>query len=173
MKLQTIIMSYAFWFQTPITSHEIYRHDNFPPFNSFSSSTQHYHYKRQPLVSIFSLFQEKPMRPLASDFQWRGQKKIKAEFKQGRMGERMWEQIPHALLTIEAGEVSPVKQGAVEGGQGDVEERIGAVGWVSDVVGEQVHLQQGLDQIAQHLAAQRDLHSLPLVQLSLTVFVPF
>lgn len=63
------------------------------------------------------------------------------------------------MLTVEAGEVSPVEQGAVEGGQGDVEEQIGAVGWVSDGVGEQVHLQQGLDQIAQHLAAQRDLHS--------------
>lgn len=62
-------------------------------------------------------------------------------------------------LTVEAGEVPPVKQGAVEGGQGDVEERIGAVGWVSDAVGEQVHLQQGLDQVAQHLAAQRDPHS--------------
>lgn len=58
-------------------------------------------------------------------------------------------------LTIEAGEVSPVEQGAVEGGQGDVEEQIGAVGRVSDGVREQVHLQQGLEQIAQHLAAQR------------------
>lgn len=75
----------------------------------------------------------------------------------------MREEIPRAVLTIEAGEVSPVEQGAVEGGQGDVEERIGAVGRVSDVVGEQVHLQQGLDQIAQHLAAQRDPHSPSLV----------
>lgn len=75
----------------------------------------------------------------------------------------MREQIPRAVLTIEAGEVSPVEKGAVEGGQGDVEERIGAVGRVSDVVGEQVHLQQGLDQIAQHLAAQRDPHSPSLV----------
>lgn len=54
-------------------------------------------------------------------------------------------------LTVEAGEVPPVEQGAVEGGQGDVEERIGAVVRVPDGVGEQVHLQQGLDQIAQHL----------------------
>lgn len=78
------------------------------------------------------------------------------------------------VLTIEAGEVSPVKQGAVEGGKGDVEEQIGAVGRVSDGVGEQVHLQQGLDQIAQHLAAQRNLHS-PLWShcLSLTLYLPF
>lgn len=39
-------------------------------------------------------------------------------------------------LTVETGEVSPVEQGAVEGGQGDVEERIGAIRWVSDAVGE-------------------------------------
>ena len=72
------------------------------------------------------------------------------------------------VLTVEAGEVSPFQQGAVEGGQGDVEEQIGAVGWVSDGVSEQVHLQQGLDQIAQHLAAQRDPRSLLLVSMSLT-----
>lgn len=62
-------------------------------------------------------------------------------------------------LTIEASEVSPVEQRAVEGRQGDVEEQISAVGRVSDGVCEQVHLQQGFDQIAQHLAAQMDLHS--------------
>ncbi len=63
-------------------------------------------------------------------------------------------------LTVEAGEVSPVEQGAVEGRQGHIEEQISAVGRVSDGVGEQVHLQQCLDQIAQHLAVQRDLQSL-------------
>lgn len=65
-------------------------------------------------------------------------------------GERAKSKFP-AALTVEAGEVCPVEQGAVEGGQGAVEERIGAVGRVPDGVGEQVHLQQGLDQIAQHL----------------------
>ena len=78
------------------------------------------------------------------------------------------------MLTVEAGEVSPFQQRAVEGGQGDVEEQIGTVGWVSDGVGEQVHLQQGLDQIAQHLAAQRDLHSLlwsPCLSLTLYLSV--
>lgn len=49
------------------------------------------------------------------------------------------------MLTIETSEVSPVEQGAVKGGQGAVEERIGAVEWVSDGVSEQVHLQQRLD----------------------------
>lgn len=50
--------------------------------------------------------------------------------------------------TIEAGEVAPVEQRTVEGGHGSVEERVGAVGRVPDGVGEQVHLQQGLDQVA-------------------------
>jgi len=54
-------------------------------------------------------------------------------------------------LTVEAGEVPPVEQGAVEGRQGAVVERVGAVGRVAAAVGEQVHLQQGLDQVAQHL----------------------
>lgn len=62
-------------------------------------------------------------------------------------------------LTVEAGEVSPIEHGAVEGGQGDIEEQVAAIGRVPDGVGEQVHLQQGLDQIAQHLAAQRDLRA--------------
>lgn len=77
-------------------------------------------------------------------------------------------------LTVEAGEVSPVKQGAVEWGQGGVEEQIVAVGRVSDVVSEQVHLQQGLDQIAQHLAVQRDLHPPPPFRFhSLSIYLSF
>lgn len=67
------------------------------------------------------------------------------------------------VLTVEAGEVSPVeqravegRQGAVEGRQGAIEEDVSAVGRVSDGVGEQVHLQQGLDQVAKHRGAQRD-----------------
>lgn len=63
------------------------------------------------------------------------------------------------VLTVEACEVPPVEQGAVEGGQGAVEEQIAAVGRVPEGVCEQVHLQQGLDQIAQHLASWRDPHS--------------
>ena len=57
-----------------------------------------------------------------------------------------------ASLTVGAGEVSPVEHGAVEGRQGHVEEQIGAVGRTADGVGEQVHLEQGLNQIPQHLA---------------------
>lgn len=60
------------------------------------------------------------------------------------------------VLTVEAGEVAPVEQRAVEGGQRAVEERVRAVGRVSDGVGEQVHLQQRLEQVAQHLAAHGD-----------------
>lgn len=52
-----------------------------------------------------------------------------------------------SFLTVEAAEVAPVQQGAVE-------EQLGAVGRVPDRVGEQVHLQQGLDQVAQHLGSQ-------------------
>lgn len=59
-------------------------------------------------------------------------------------------------LTVEAGEVPPVEQRAVEGGQRAVVERVSAVGRVSDGVGEQVHLQQRLKQVAQHLAAHGD-----------------
>ncbi len=90
----------------------------------------------------------------------------------GTFGRRRGCKSKFPALTVEAGEVSPVEQGAVEGWQGDVEEQIGAVGRVSDGVGEQVHLQQGLDQVAQHLAVQRDLHSLCgfTVTLSLSVF---
>jgi len=40
------------------------------------------------------------------------------------------------VLTVEATEVSPVKQGAVEGGQRLVVELICAIGRVSDGVGE-------------------------------------
>lgn len=72
------------------------------------------------------------------------------------------------MLTVEAGEVSPVKQGAVEGWQGDVEEGIGTVGRVTDGVGEQVHLQQGLDQITQHLAAREGPAAPPPSSLSLS-----
>lgn len=56
-------------------------------------------------------------------------------------------------LTVESGEVPPVEQRAVKGGQRAVEEWVRAVGRVSDGVGEQVHLQQRLKQVAQHLAA--------------------
>lgn len=58
-------------------------------------------------------------------------------------------------LTVEAGEVPPVEQRAVEGGHRAVEERVRAVGRVSDGVGEQVHLQQRLQQVAQHLCGAR------------------
>lgn len=78
-----------------------------------------------------------------------------------RGGRRRGRQSEFHTLTVEAGEVSPVQQGAVEGGQRGVEERVGAIGRVSDGVGEQVHLQQGLEQITQHLATQRDRHSTP------------
>lgn len=59
-------------------------------------------------------------------------------------------------LTVGACQVSPVKQRAVKGSQRLVEEHVGAVGWATDGVGEQIHLQQGLDQVAQHRAPQRD-----------------
>lgn len=54
---------------------------------------------------------------------------------------------------MEVGEVSPLQQGAVEGGQRSVEEGIRAVGRVIGSVGEEVHLQQSLDQVAQHLSS--------------------
>lgn len=52
--------------------------------------------------------------------------------------------------TVKAGEVPPLQQGGVEGGQGGVEEGLAPVGGVPDGVGEQVHLQQGLQEVAQH-----------------------
>lgn len=44
-------------------------------------------------------------------------------------------------LTVGACQVSPVKQRAVKGSQRLVEEHVGAVGWATDGVGEQIHLQ--------------------------------
>lgn len=79
-------------------------------------------------------------------------------------------------LTVETGEVSPLeqravegRQGAVEGLQGAVEVDVSSIGRVSDGVCEQIHLQQGLDQVAQHCGAQRDLHSPSLLSVLLTV----
>lgn len=54
------------------------------------------------------------------------------------------------VLTVEACEVPPVEQRAVG-------EQVGTVGRVLDGVGEQVHLQQRLDEVAQHLGSHRDL----------------
>lgn len=109
------------------------------------------------IASFFSLSQEKLNVLFCVRLPRReGTDKSKGRLNKGRregVGRGRKSKFP--ALTIEAGEVSPVEQGAVEGGQGDVEEQIGAIGWVSDGVCEQVHLQQGLEQIAQHLAAQR------------------
>lgn len=111
-----------------------------------------------PPLQVLSVFFKKNHVPTCIRLSGKeGKDKSKGRFNEG--GWRRGCRTKFPALTVEAGEVSPVEQGAVEGGQGGVEERIGAVGWVSDGVGEQVHLQQGLDQVAQHLAAQRDLHS--------------
>lgn len=55
-------------------------------------------------------------------------------------------------LTVEAGEVPPFEQGHVERGQRSIKEGVASVGGVPDGVGEQVHLQKGLEEVAQHLA---------------------
>lgn len=60
---------------------------------------------------------------------------------------------------MEVGEVSPLQQGGVEGGQRSVEERIRAVGWVVDSVSEEVHLQQSLYQVTQHLSSHRNMQT--------------
>lgn len=73
-----------------------------------------------------------------------------------QFGRRLGKPRTRPALTVEAGEVPPVEQRAVEGGQRAVEKRVRAVGRVSDGVGEQVHLQQCLEQVAQHLAAHGD-----------------
>lgn len=92
---------------------------------------------------------------------------------------KSWKPRTRPALTVKAGEVPPVEQRAVEGGQRSVEERVRAVGRVSDGVGEQVHLQQRLEQVAQHLAAHVDpLEALPSplgVTLALlpTVWLPW
>lgn len=114
------------------------------------------------IVSFLKSFSRKNRRALLHQtVKKRGQRQIKGEVKWGKTCTEK------NSLTIEAGEVSPVEQGAVEGGQGDVEEQIGAVGRVSDGVREQVHLQQGLEQIAQHLAAQRGTCT-PLLYFTVT-----
>lgn len=82
-------------------------------------------------------------------------RQIKAE--RGSIRGKSRKQKKKNTLTVEAGEVAPVEQRAVEGGQRAIEERVRAVGRVSDGVGEQVHLQQRLEQVAQHLAAHGDL----------------
>lgn len=55
-------------------------------------------------------------------------------------------------LTVEAGKVPPFEQGCVERGQRCVEEGLASVGGVPDGVSEQVHLQEGLEEVAQHFA---------------------
>lgn len=62
---------------------------------------------------------------------------------------------PHAAnhLTVEAGEVPPVEQGCIDWGQGGIEDGLCAIGRLTDGVSEQIHLQKGLKQVAQHLEA--------------------
>lgn len=55
-------------------------------------------------------------------------------------------------LTVEAREVPPFEQGCVERGQRSIEEGLASIGGMPDGVGEQVHLQKGLEEVAQHLA---------------------
>lgn len=55
-------------------------------------------------------------------------------------------------LTVEAREVPPFEQGCVERGQRSIKEGLASVGGMPDGVGEQVHLQKGLEEVAQHLA---------------------
>lgn len=102
-------------------------------FNSTSPLQKH--------SSHTSVFSRNPLSPLC----WgRGSRGKPREVK-------CWGGCRFPALTVEAGEVSPVEQWAIEGGHGAVKERIGAVGRVPHGVSEQVHLQQSLDQVAQHL----------------------
>lgn len=55
-------------------------------------------------------------------------------------------------LTVGAGEVPPFQQGCVERGQRSVKEGLASIGGMPGDVGEQVHLQKGLEEVAQHLA---------------------
>lgn len=55
-------------------------------------------------------------------------------------------------LTVEARKVPPFEQGCVERGQRCVKEGLASIGRVPDGVGEQVHLQKGLEEVAQHFA---------------------
>lgn len=55
-------------------------------------------------------------------------------------------------LTVGAGEVPPFQQGCVERGQRSVKEGLASIGGMPGGVGEQVHLQKGLEEVAQHLA---------------------
>lgn len=55
-------------------------------------------------------------------------------------------------LTVEAREVPPFEQGCVERGQRSIKEGLASIGGMPDGVGEQVHLQKGLEEVAQHLA---------------------
>lgn len=59
------------------------------------------------------------------------------------------------VLTVQVGEIAPVDEGRVERRDGgEVEEEVGVVGRVPDGIREEVHLEQGFDQVAQHLHTQ-------------------
>lgn len=63
--------------------------------------------------------------------------------------------------TVEARKVPPFEQGCVERGQRCIKEGLASIGGVSDGVSEQVHLQKGLEEIAQHFAGPA--HPWPLL----------
>lgn len=71
------------------------------------------------------------------------------------------------VLTIEAGEVGPVKQRAVKGGDGQIVEQVCAIG-VAQCVAKQVHLEQRFDQVAQHLGSRNRRTRCPSIPVFLS-----